>query len=302
MDSSVFGYLTIFHTIVIEGNISKAGRKLSISPAAVSSALKLLEKHIGLPLFHRSTRSLQLTEAGQRLFDSTQHLVTELTSAVENVQDLGGQPSGTVRITIPRFIYHSLIKPVYAEFCERYPDILLEISLFDGTVDIVKQGFDLGIRFGDKIEEGVVAKELLPPMSDCLVVSRHYAEKYGIPQSPQELITHKIIGYRFITSHRLLPLYLNDNGRRVEVDIPASIIVDDEFDLMVDATRKGLGIGRIFQSTLNLQPDKADFVPILSDYWIQYPPVYLYYLQNSQKLKRVKVLIDFLMEKAALYF
>ena len=81
--------------------------------------------------------------------------------------------------------------------------------------------------------------------------------------------------------------------------MPLALIVNDEVDLLVDATRQGLGIGRIFESTLNNQVDKADFIPILQDYWINYPPVYLYYHQNSQKAKRVKVLIDFLLEKVA---
>lgn len=297
MNGSIYGYLQVFHTIVQEGGISAASRKLETSPPAVSNALKGLEKHIGLPLFHRSTRSLELTDAGQRLLDSTQSLMFSLESAVENVQDLGESPSGTVRITVPRFVYHLLIKPHYAQFCRRYPDILLEISAFDGTVDLVKDGFDLGIRFGDKIEDSVVARRLLPEMQDCLLVSADYANRYGIPQTPQELPQHKLIGYRFITANRLLPLSLNINGKMTEIEMPVSVIVNDEVDLMMDATRQGLGIGRIFQSTLDLQPDKADFIPILQDYWISYPPVYLYYRQHSQKLKRVKVLIDFLLEK-----
>lgn len=298
MNGSIYGYLQVFRTIVQEGGISVASRKLETSPPAVSNALKALEKHIGLPLFHRSTRSLELTEAGERLFESTQSLMFSLENAVENVQELGETPSGTVRITIPRFAYHRLIKPYYAEFCLRYPDILLEISVYDGTVDLAKEGFDLGIRFGDKIEEGVVARQLFPEMQDCLLVSRDYANRYGIPQTPQKLPQHKLIGYRFITANRLLPLSLNINGKITEIEMPVSLIVNDEVDLMVDATRQGLGIGRIFQSTLDLQSDKTEFIPILQDYWVSYPPVYLYYRQHSQKLKRVKVLIEFLVEKA----
>lgn len=298
MNGSIYGYLQVFRTIVQEGGISAASRKLETSPPAVSNALKGLEKHIGLPLFHRSTRSLELTEAGERLFESTQSLMFSLENAVENVQELGESPTGTVRITVPRFAYHRLIKPYYTEFCQRYPDILLEISVYDGTVDLVKDSFDLGIRFGDKIENGVVARQLLPEMQDCLLISQSYKDRYGIPQTPQDLVNHKLIGYRFITANRLLPLSLNINGTPTEIEMPHSIIVNDEVDLMVDATRKGLGIGRIFQSTLDLQPDKMDFIPVLQDYWISYPPVYLYYCQHSQKLKRVKVLIEFLVEKS----
>ena len=296
---SLYGYLTVFHTIVEQGNISKASKSLSLSVPSVSNTLKSLEKELGLTLFHRSTRRLALTEAGQRLYDDTKPLIKDLTNCIENIQDLRQKPSGLVRMTVPRFAYHLLIKPFYAEFCRAYPDVLLEISVFDGTVDVVHEGFDVGIRFGDKIEDGVVAKLLLPPMKDCLMVSKPYVDKYGIPLTPQDLPKHRLIGYRFITANRLLPLELTINGQNTPIEMPMSLIVNDEVDLMVDATRQGLGIGRIFESTLNLQNDKADFIPVLQDYWAQYPPVYLYFLQNSRKIGRIKVWIDFLLEKAA---
>lgn len=296
-NSSIFGYLTTFHSIVNEGNISKASRKLGISIPAVSNALKALEKHIGLPLFYRSTRSLELTEAGQHLYANTFHLTAQLEQEIEKVQDLNNTPTGTVRLTVPRSAYYSIIKPYYAEFCQQYPNLLLEISLADNLVDLVKEGFDLGIRFGDKIEDNMVACQLLPEMQDCLVVCADYAKKHGIPRNLQALQQHKLIGYRFSTTQKLLPLMLQRDNQQFEVKMPTSIIVNDDAELMVDATRQGLGIGRIFQSILDLQPDKADFIPLLQDYWISYPPIYLYYLQNSQKLKRIKVLIDFLRHK-----
>ncbi|MDO4907993.1 LysR family transcriptional regulator [Neisseria sp.] len=299
---SLYGYLTVFHTIVEQGNISKASRSLQVSVPSVSNTLKALEKELGLTLFHRSTRNLTLTEAGQRLYDDTKPLIKALQNSIENIRDLRQTPSGLVRTTLPRFAYHLLVKPFYAEFCRRYPDVLLEISVFDGTVDIVREGFDVGIRFGDKIEDGVVAKPLLPPMKDCLTVSKNYADKYGIPHTPQDLPRHKLIGYRFITANRLLPLELAAGGQKTAIEMPMSLIVNDETDLMTDAVRQGLGIGRIFESTLALQPDKDEFIPVLQDYWAEYPPVYLYFLQNSQKIGRVKVWMDFLQEKAKLFW
>lgn len=297
MNASIYHALTIFHTIVAEKSISAASRKLQVSPPVVSNALKSLETHLGLVLINRTTRSLELTEAGERLYAKTQPLVQDLELEMESVQDLGETPSGTVRISVPRFAYHQIIRPHYAEFCRRYPEVLLEISVFDGTVDLLKDGFDLGIRFGDKLSDSIVARQLLPAMQDGLYISPSYAEQYGIPQTLDELKHHKLIGYRFITANRLLPLVLNDGGEQREIEMPVSLIVNDEVDLLVDATRQGLGIGRIFASTLAMQPDRAHFIPVLEPYWISYPPIYLYYQQHSQKAKRVKVLIDFLLEK-----
>lgn len=298
MQASVYHNLNIFHAIVAEGSISAAARKLQSSPAAVSHSLKMLEQYLGLPLFLRSTRKLELTEAGQHLRANTQSLITLLEFEVDNIKNLAETPSGSVRITIPRFAFKAVLQPVYAEFCERYPHIQLEISVSDAAVDIVKEGFDLGIRCGDIIEENMVVQQLLPAMRDFLLISPKYAAKYGIPKRPADLVKHKMIGYRLITANRIQPLMLHQNGQDIEVNMPVSLIVNDELDVMIDATRQGLGIGRIYESSFRQQADQQDFIPILQDYWVRYPPIYLYYPQHSQKAKRVRVLIDFLMQKA----
>lgn len=165
MNSSIFGYLTAFHSIVEEGSIAGASRKLEIAPPSISQSLKLLEQHIGLPLFNRTTRRMELTEAGVHLYESTKDIIKSLSSAVESTQDLKNTPSGVVRMTIPRVAYWLILKPHFAEFCRRYPNVQLEIAIDDGTVDILKENFDVGIRFGDKVAENMVAKKLLNPFA-----------------------------------------------------------------------------------------------------------------------------------------
>ncbi|UOO81068.1 LysR family transcriptional regulator [Uruburuella testudinis] len=298
MNSAIYGQLTVFQAIVAEGSISGAARRLETTAPSVSKSLKLLETHIGLPLFHRTTRKIELTEAGRLLQERTANVVQSLVSAVESVQDLGGNPAGSVRMTVPRFAFQSIIRPHYAEFCRRYPHVQLEISVNDGTVDIIEQGFDLGIRFGDTVGENMVARRLSEPVMQGLYVSADYRAQYGLPQTPAELSNHRLIGYRFITANRILPLVLDDKGQDLTVDMPVSVMVND-IEVMNDAVRKGLGIGRIFDLTWRLLPDREDFIPVLQDYWQRYPAVYLYYPQHSQKARRIGVVVDFLTEKAA---
>ncbi|MGR6981638.1 LysR family transcriptional regulator [Testudinibacter sp. P27/CKL/0425] len=298
INGSVYGYLTIFHAIVEEGSIAAAARKLEIASPSVSHALKLLEQHIGLPLFNRTTRKIELTEAGARLYESAKPAMQELAFALESVHDLAQVPSGCVRITVPRIAYLLILKPHFAEFCRRYPEIQLEISVYDGTVDILKQGFDLGIRFGNAIEENMVARKLLAPFKAGLYASAHYVEQFGVPTSLEALAKHRLIGFRFMTANRLFPLTLNDNGQDVNIEMPTPIIANS-LEVVLDAVPQGLGIGRIFEPILQREHDAADFIPLLPDYWKTYPPLSLYYLQNSQKAKRVQVLIDFLIEKTA---
>jgi DNA-binding transcriptional LysR family regulator len=295
MDSVVFGQLTVFHAIAAEGSITGAARRLGVGLPAVSKSLKLLEKTIGLPLFNRTTRTLEITEAGQMLLIRTADAMQTLRYAVESVHDLGQTPSGTVRITAARFAYQSILKPALVGFCEAYPQIDLEISVYDGTIDLLQEGFDLGIRFGDRLEEGMVARRLREPFREGLYVSETYIQRHGVPGEPSELGRHRLIGYRFATSNRLLPLILNRGGQELTVDMPASIVTND-IEVIADGVRMGLGIGRLFEPVHAQFPDRDNFIPVLESFWRTYPAVYLYFPQGSQKAKRIRTVIDYLAD------
>lgn len=297
MNSAIYGQLIVFQTIAAQGSIAAAARQLEIGSPAVSKSLKQLEEYIGLPLFNRTTRKLELTEAGQLLLANTGDAVQDLKLAVESVQDLGHTARGSVRMTVPRFAYQCIVRPRMAEFMQRYPEIELEISVDDGDVDILEAGYDVGIRFGDHIEEGMIARQLMKPFKEGLYVSPAYIAKYGVPKKLEDLPQHKLIGYRLISAKRILPLGLENRGEALSVHMPHSIVVND-IEVIHDAVRAGLGIGRVFEPTFRRLPDPENFVPVLQAYWQSYPGVYLYYLQNSQKAKRIRVLIDFLLENA----
>lgn len=296
MHSSIYGYLTVFHAIAAEGSIAAAARKLQVEPPSVSKALKQLEAHIGLILFNRTTRKMELTEAGQRLLNNTQAPMQALAFGVENVQDLGETPSGLVRISLSRFAYRLIIRPHYVEFCRRYPHIQLEISIYDGTIDLLKQGFDLAIRFGDRVEDNMISRQLMPSFKEGLFASPAYLAEFGTPKTPSELKNHKLIGYRFITANRILPLILSNKGQDWVIEMPYQLMSND-IDAMTDAAQQGLGLARIFEPIYRQMEKPDNLVPVLEKYWKSYPPVYLCYLQNSQKAKRIRVLIEFLLEK-----
>ncbi|CAH1531459.1 MULTISPECIES: LysR family transcriptional regulator [Vibrio] len=299
MNGTTYNQLMMFHTIAQEGSITAAARKLEIAPPSVSQALKMLEEQLGLPLFTRTTRRIELTEAGQLLYERTLASMSELNLAVESVSDLSRVPSGKVRITVPRFVYQSLLKPIYIEFCQRYPSIQLEISVSDKAIDIIRDGFDMGIRFGDRVEEGMIARQLTLPVKEALFASPGYVEQYGLPETPDDLKQHKLIQYRFISSNQVAPLNLNNQGETITVNMPTALIVNDT-DVMIDAAHNGLGIGRIVTPMVEEGFKKGEIVPVLEEYWQPYSGLYVYFHKNTQKAKRVRVLIDFLLEKAEL--
>ena len=296
MNNVIYNQIRIFQSIAREGSISAAARKLGITPPSVSKALKLLERHTGHPLFVRTTRRIELTDTGLQLLQQTSLAVESLERAMESIKDLNQQPSGLVRMTMSRFAYLLVLKPFMAEFCLRYPGIQLEISVYDGTINMIEEKFDLGIRFGDILEGGVVARPLMKPFSEGLYASAAYLEEYGVPERPADLHHHRLIGYRFMTSNRILPLLLEDKGEQLTVEMPYQLICND-IDVMADGIRNGLGIGRLFEPVYRLLPDREQLIPVMESYWKTYPPVYLYYLKSTGKTKRVKTLIDFLLSK-----
>lgn len=298
MNNVIYNQLRIFQSIAREGSITAAARKLEITPPSVSKALKQLEQHIGHPLFVRTTRRIELTDAGQQLLEQTTAAVDSLEKSLENIRDQSQEPSGLVRITLSRFAYLLILKPVMAAFCQQFPGVQLEISVYDGTVKIIDDRFDLGIRFGDILEGGVVARQLMKPFREGLYASSSYLKEFGTPTVPAELYQHNLIGYRFITNNRILPLILDHHGEQLTVEMPGQLISND-IDVMADGIRSGLGIGRLFEPIHSLQPDKEQFIPVMEKYWKTYPPVYLYYPKNAGKTKRVKTLIDFLIKRTA---
>jgi len=294
MNNAIYNQIRIFQSIAREGSISAAARKHEITPPSVSHALKLLEQHIGHPLFVRTTRRIELTDIGQQLLERTAVAMDSLEQSVQSIRDQNQEPSGLVRITLSRFAYLLILKPVMAAFCQQYPGIQLEISVYDGTVNIIDDRFDLGIRFGDILDGGVVARPLMKPFREGLYASSAYLAEYGTPEAPADLYQHKLIGYRFITNNRILPLILDDHGEQLTVEMPGQLISND-IEVMADGIRNGLGIGRLFEPIHRLQPDREKLIPVMERYWKTYPPVYVYYPKSAGKTKRVKTLIDFLI-------
>lgn len=297
MNGSTFNQLNIFKTIVQEGSIRGAARKLKIAPPSVSQALKELETQLNLLLLNRTTRRIDLTDAGQQLYEQINGAITTLDEALESVQQINGRPVGKVSITLPRFVFQFFLKPIYGEFCQLYPEIELEISVSDQAVNIVNEGLDLGIRFGNRVEQGMVARQLTEPMKEALFASEEYVARHGLPEKPADLKQHKLIQYRFIASNKQAPLILRHEDEDITVKMPKALIVNDT-DAMLDAAEKGLGIGRMVTPMVSDKLSSGQFKPILQEYWYPYSGLYLYFARNSQKAHRVRVLIDFLLEKS----
>lgn len=293
MNSSTYNQLSIFISIVQEEGVRPAARKLEMAAPSVSQALKQLEKQVGLPLITRTTRQMELTDAGRLLYERSLPLVSELDETLEQVKQLNQVPSGKLRITLPIFAFTYFLQPLYAKFCKKYPEIDLEISLSDATVNIIKDGFDAGIRFAHKIEEGMVSVRLTPPLVQTIFASPEYLEANGTPETPEELSTHTLISYRYLSSNQLAPLMVTEDGNSYPVKMPRGIIVNHP-DLMMDAAEQGLGVAAILEPIAKDAIAAGKIAPILESYSYSYPGLHLYFPRHSEKANRIRVLVDFL--------
>ncbi|MCT7655345.1 LysR substrate-binding domain-containing protein [Oceanimonas sp. NS1] len=169
---------------------------------------------------------------------------------------------------------------------------------FDESVNILGTGHDIGIRFGDRVEPGMVARQVTAPMQEALFASDAYLERHGEPASLEDLRQHKLIQYRFIASNQLAPLLLLNDGQTTTVNMPVALVVNDT-DAMVDAAEKGLGIGRIVTPMVAEHFASGRLRPVLQPHWYPYSGLFLYFVRNSQKARRVRALIDFWSKRSS---
>lgn len=299
MSGPPLNHLRVFCSIVECGSIAAAARQLSLAPPSVSATLRALETSLGVTLFVRTTRRIRLTGAGKQLYDQVSRPLADIRGAITAVQSHREQPVGTLRITLPRFAWQWLVRPMYPAFCRQYPDVELELHLFDGMVDMQREGFDLGIRFGEKVEPGKVARRLTPPIRDAVFASPAFLARHGMPDSLDALEALPLIHYRFWGSNRLAPLQLqDDDGALREVHPPRALIVNDT-EAMVDAALNGMGVGRIAEPVVVDALRSGQLVPIMEGRWLKLEGLFAHYLPALRHEPRIRAFLDCLMKATA---
>src|SRR5277367_2696682 len=177
-------------------NFRKAAAELGVTPSAISQAVRALEARIGAALFIRTTRSVGLTEAGERFYLRAKPAFEELVAASEVARDLGQRPAGLLRLTVPRAVVPILLEPLIASFCQAYPEVEVEIVASPDLVDIAAEGFDAGIRLGQFIAADMIAVRLTPPFPFAVVGSPGYFRDRNIPERIDDLREHACLRTR----------------------------------------------------------------------------------------------------------
>ena len=210
--------LEVFLAIVREGSLRAAARALGVGAPAVSHQLKTLEQKIGVDLLVRTTRSLELTEAGRTLLAGVAPAFKEISAAIEGTRSIGKATTGTLRLTLQRSAYNLIVAPALADFQARYPEVCLDLSINEGLVDIVKEGFHAGFRTGDRLTTDMVAVRLTGPLTPCYYAAPSYLALYGRPKHPRDLLNHKCVRYRGVTANRIWDWQFLEDGQVKTVD------------------------------------------------------------------------------------
>ena len=291
MRSSELGELAAFAAIAREGNFRRAAAQLELKPSTLSSAMRALESRLGVRLLNRTTRSVSLTEAGQQLFTTLAPALEEIDAALETVNGFRAHPMGRLRLSVPRSVAASLILPLFRRFSERYPDIVLELAAENGFVDIVKEGFDAGVRLGESVAPGMVAVRITPDMSRAVVGAPAYFARHPPPQTPNDLRAHNCIGYRKISSGELHRWAFAKDGETLNIAVRGNLILDDA-GLMLDAATDGIGLAYTADSYAAPYLANGRLQRVLADWCPPFPGFYLYYPGRRQISAALRALID----------
>lgn len=299
MRRTEYARLRAFMQVAKLGNFARAAGELSLSPSTLSQMIKDLEKELGARLFHRTTRSVSLTEAGAGLLEKLNPAMAALDDALASIQGADDRPSGTVRIHIPHIALEQYLQPLLGEFHNDYPDITLDITANDEAVNIIQEGFDIGVRLGEYLEPNMVATPLGGQMRQLAVASPDYLAKHGTPQEPADLRQHQCINWRWHQpgGYGLYEWEFAKDGHHVSVAVKGPLTVSHRH-IGLSAALQGVGITLWNQSMLAPYIKSGQLTPVLESWSPWFPGWYMYYSKQPRTSVAIKTLVRFLRERA----
>jgi len=285
--------LRAFTCVARHASFTRAAAELEVSPSALSQSMRQLEARLGTRLLQRTTRRVGLTEAGREFLQRIAPALGEIEEAVEQLQERGGQPAGTLRITAPRLAIPHLLEPVLADFARAYPKIHLEILVEDTLTDLVSRGYDAGIRLGEALEQDMVAVPVSRPLRWLVMGAPAYLARRGTPKQPQDLLQHDCIRYRYTGSGAVERWDFERRGHRCQIAVEGPLTSNDN-DLLLRAVLDGLGLGFLLEDAVREYLQAGRLQSVLEDWSPASPGFYLYYPSRRHLPAKLRVFADFL--------
>jgi DNA-binding transcriptional LysR family regulator len=268
-----------------------------MSPSAVSQAISSLETRLGTPLFRRSTRSLSLTDVGGAYLGTVAPALSQLMLAADEASSQGGRPAGPLRLTMPRAPFELFVAPALAAFQDSHPEVTLEIAVEARLIDIVKEGYDAGLRYGNCIDKDMVAVLVAPKSEAILVASPSYLATRPAPRSPADLLEHRAIVCRSQGSGQIIPWALQSAGDAVHI-VPTSIAVVHDLASQVNLALRGLGIANLPTAMVSEALAAGRLSRILPGWSSTLEALYLYFPSRRHQSAALRAFVGFLKAAA----
>jgi len=284
--------LVVFIIVAEERSFRAAAERLGVTRSAVSQAVRRLEEALGTALLRRTTRSVGLTEAGERLRGDIVPAIAELRAAMDNVRGFGGAPRGQLRVAVSSIAESFLSGAFLAGFRRASPEVHLDIHVTDEEGDIVEMGFDAGVRLGEVIEQDMIAVSVSHDQHQIAVCSPAYLSEHGRPEHPCDLVRHQCIGWR-PAPHR--PPYrweFTESGREFAIDVAPAVTTND-MSLMIRMALSGAGITFGLADTFKNFLERDELVPLLEEFSAPFAGFYLYYPTRRNIEPKLRALIDY---------
>jgi DNA-binding transcriptional LysR family regulator len=279
-----------FLRVAERSSFRAAAADLGVTPSAVSQAVRALEARLGIALFTRTTRSVGLTEAGERFRERAQPAFQEIISASRAASDLGAKPSGLLRLAVPRAVVPVVLRPLLASFCSAYPDVSVEIAASEELVDLAKDGFDAGIRLGEFIASDMVAVRLTPSFRLIIVGRPDYLARAGRPRTPSDLASRACVRLRR-SGGALANWRLQDDGSRVDLVVSGPLIVHD-YPSMLDAALAGVALAQVPEPIAREHVLTGRLREVLAKYAPTTLGVFLYFPDRKQVSPKLRAFIE----------
>ena len=286
-----------FLSVAQHRNFRRAAAELGVTPSAISQAVRALEARVGAALFIRTTRSVGLTEAGERYLSRAKPAFEELVAAGEVARELGQRPAGLLRLSVPRAVVPTLLQPLIASFCRAYPEIEVEIAASEELVEIAAEGFDAGIRLGQFIAADMVAIRLTPPFPFVVVGSPDYLRLRKPPERIDDLRQHACLRMRR-SDGSIAPWPFVTGNKRVEAIVSGPLIARD-FPTLLGAAIQGVGLAQLPGPFAKAAIADGRLQVLLTPFAVTVPGVFLYHPGRRQVLPKLRAFIEHVRYKGA---
>lgn len=252
-----------------------AAAELGMSPSALSHAVATLEQRLGIRLFNRTTRSVSLSEAGERFLSRLRPALREISEAMESVNEFRDTPAGTLRINASESGASQIMTPIVLEFLKRYPDMHVDLVTEGRLIDIVAEGFDAGVRLAEAVPQDMIAVPCGPEARFAVVGSPSYFQNHARPIAPSDLASHTCIRRRF-PSGAIFRWEFKKRGEEVLVDVKGVLTLDNQ-NLMIEAALSGVGLAYVGDWAVAADLAAGRLIRVLEDWAPPFSGLCLYY-------------------------